>query len=138
MFSALATLAAETSGRDNPTMIRGVHTMFYSTQPEAFREFLRDKLGFPCNDVGDGWLIFDLPEADMGCHPATPGGDPPPGTHAISFYCDDVHKTVAELRRGAWNLTMRSPIAGMDSSRTSRCRGMCRFNCISRCMRRRG
>jgi len=83
---------------ENSSMIRGVHTMFYSSEPQAFREFLRDKLGFPWNDVGNGWLIFDLPEADMGCHPATPGGDPPSGSHAISFYCDDVHKTVAELR----------------------------------------
>ena len=51
-------------------MIKGVHTMFYSTQPEALRAFIRDKLGFPFTDVGGGWLIFDLPEADMSCHPA--------------------------------------------------------------------
>ncbi len=51
-------------------MITGVHTMFYSSEPEALRAFLRDKLGFPYTDAGDGWLIFDLPEADMGCHPA--------------------------------------------------------------------
>jgi hypothetical protein len=50
-------------------MIRGVHTMFYSSEPDALRAFLRDKLGFPAFDVGGGWLIFDLPEADMGCHP---------------------------------------------------------------------
>ena len=78
-------------------MIRGVHTMFYSSQPEALRAFLRDKLGFPATDVGEGWLIFDLPEADMGCHP-TEGEDPPSGTPNISFYCDDVQKTVAELK----------------------------------------
>ena len=28
-------------------MIKGVHTMFYSSEPEALREFIRDKLGFP-------------------------------------------------------------------------------------------
>jgi hypothetical protein len=50
-------------------MIRGVHTMFYTSEPVELRAFLRDKLGFACTDVGDGWLIFDLPEADMGCHP---------------------------------------------------------------------
>ena len=27
-------------------MIKGVHTMFYSSEPEALRAFLRDKLGF--------------------------------------------------------------------------------------------
>jgi catechol 2,3-dioxygenase-like lactoylglutathione lyase family enzyme len=79
-------------------MIRGVHTMFYTSQPEALRAFLRDKLGFPATDVGGGWLIFDLPEADMGCHPADEGDGAPSGTHDISFYCDDVRRTVAELK----------------------------------------
>jgi catechol 2,3-dioxygenase-like lactoylglutathione lyase family enzyme len=81
-------------------MIRGVHTMFYTSEPDQLRAFIRDKLGFRANDLGDGWLIFDLPEADMGCHPADPSrteGEPT-GTHSISFYCDDVVKTVAELR----------------------------------------
>jgi len=79
-------------------MIRGVHTMFYSSQPEELRAFLRDKLGFPFSDVGEGWLIFDLPEADMGCHPASDSEGAPSGTHNISFYCDDIERTVAELR----------------------------------------
>ena len=79
-------------------MIKGVHTMFYSSEPEALRSFLRDKLGLPCSDVGQGWLIFDLPEAEMGCHPADTQDGAPSGTHNISFYCDDVEKTVAELK----------------------------------------
>ena len=78
-------------------MIKGVHTMFYTSEPEALRAFIRDKLGFPSTDVGDGWLIFDLPEADLGCHPAEdrPGGTA--GTHDVSFYCEDIDETVAEL-----------------------------------------
>ena len=79
-------------------MIRGVHTMFYSSEPEAFRAFVRDKLGFRATDVGGGWLIFDLPEADMGCHPAEVEKGAPSGTHDISFYCDDIEGTVAELQ----------------------------------------
>ena len=82
-------------------MIRGVHTMFYSSEAESLRAFLRDKLGLSHTDVGHGWLIFDLPEAEMGCHPCDKGetGEPvPSGTHDISFYCDDIEKTVAELR----------------------------------------
>jgi catechol 2,3-dioxygenase-like lactoylglutathione lyase family enzyme len=79
-------------------MIRGVHTMFYTSEAEALRAFLRDKLGFPHRDVGDGWLIFDLPEADMGCHPAEPRDGARSGTHNISFYCDDIKRTVAELK----------------------------------------
>jgi predicted enzyme related to lactoylglutathione lyase len=79
-------------------MIKGVHTMFYSSQPEEFRAFLRDKLRFPFTDVGGGWLIFEMPEADMGCHPADPEEGSPAGTHNISFYCDDIHATVGELK----------------------------------------
>jgi hypothetical protein len=79
-------------------MIKGVHTMFYSSQPEELRAFIRDKLGFPFTDVGEGWLIFDLPEADMGCHPADAGEGKQAGTHDISFYCDDIHQTVGELQ----------------------------------------
>ena len=81
-------------------MIEGVHTMFYSSEPEARRAFLRDKLGFSyCTDVGNGWLIFDLPEADMGVHPSGECGGHglPAGTHDVSFYCGDLWATVAEL-----------------------------------------
>lgn len=80
-------------------MIRGVHTMFYSSEPEALRAFLRDKLGFTrFTDVGEGWLIFNVPEADMGVHPADPENGAPSGTPNISFYCDDIQKTVTELK----------------------------------------
>jgi catechol 2,3-dioxygenase-like lactoylglutathione lyase family enzyme len=79
-------------------MIKGVHTMFYSSEAEQLRAFIRDKLRFPHTDVGQGWLIFDLPEADMGCHPADPKEGKTSGTHDISFYCDDIEKTVAELK----------------------------------------
>ncbi len=79
-------------------MIRGVHTMFYSSKADELRAFIRDKLGFKSTDVGEGWLIFDLPEADMGCHPAGSDDGKPSGTHDISFYCDDIATTVAELK----------------------------------------
>ncbi len=79
-------------------MITGVHTMFVSSEPEALRAFIRDKLGFPATDVGEGWLIFDLPEAEMGVHPADEHEpEKTSGTHDISFYCDDIEATVAEL-----------------------------------------
>lgn len=79
-------------------MIRGVHTMFYSSDADSLRAFLRDKIGLPAADVGDGWLIFDLPEADMGCHPSDERTAARSGTMDISFYCDDIHETVAELK----------------------------------------
>jgi len=77
-------------------MIKGVHAMFYSSKAEELREFIKDKLRFPFTDVGEGWLIFDLKEGDVGCHPTD--GDPASGTHDVSFYCDDLEKTVAELK----------------------------------------
>jgi predicted enzyme related to lactoylglutathione lyase len=80
-------------------MIRGVHTMFYSSQADEMRAFLRDKLGFSFTDVGQGWLIFNLPEADMGVHPSDESEHGRPGTHAISFYCDKIEKTVADLTK---------------------------------------
>ncbi len=80
-------------------MIKGVPAMFYTSQPEALRAFLRDKLGFPATDVGEGWLIFDLPEAEMGCHPADPGQGAASGTHDISFYCDQDRRGAEGPRR---------------------------------------
>ena len=73
-------------------MIQGVHAMFMSTDAEATRAFLKDVLELPHTDVGEGWLIFDAPEADVGCHPAEKPG------HDISFYCADIEKTIAGLK----------------------------------------
>ncbi|HEX5104418.1 MAG TPA: VOC family protein [Pirellulaceae bacterium] len=88
-------------------MIRGVHTMFYSSQAQALRAFIRDVLGWTYTDVGEGWLIFDAPEADLGVHPAD---ETQPharaGTHAISFYCDEIEKTVADLQAKGVEFTM--------------------------------
>jgi hypothetical protein len=78
-------------------MIRGMHAMFYSSQATELRAFLRDKLGLAGTDVGDGWLIFDAPEADLGIHPTERGGAPS-GTADISFYCDDIEGTMEEMQ----------------------------------------
>lgn len=74
--------------------------MFYSSDAEGLRIFLRDKLGFKATDIGGGWLIFDIPEADMGCHPSDESGKEgaPTGTHDISFYCDNIEETVSDLK----------------------------------------
>jgi hypothetical protein len=77
-------------------MIKGVHALFYSAKVDELRDFIKDKLRLPYSDVGDGWLVFDLKEGDVGCHPTD--GRPPSGTHDVSFYTDDLRKTVAELK----------------------------------------
>src|SRR5262245_29614871 len=78
-------------------MIKGVHAMFYSSKAKELRAFLRDKLKFPYTDIHDGWLIFEMASADIGVHP-TDDNDTPDGTHDISFFCDDIKATVAELK----------------------------------------
>lgn len=70
--------------------------MFYSSQAEALSAFLKDKLDLKSTDVGNGWLIFDAPEADLGVHPAEDRGTTS-GTADISFYCDDIEQTVKDL-----------------------------------------
>ena len=79
-------------------MIRGVHAMFYSSEADALRKFFKEKMDFPSTDVGDGWLIFDAPEGDLAVHPTEEGGAPS-GTADISFYCDNIEETVAEMKR---------------------------------------
>src|SRR5262249_11048777 len=63
--------------------------------PEATRAFFRDQVRLPGSDVGEGWWIFDLPEGDLGVHPVEDEGEA--GTHDVSFYCDEIHRTVADL-----------------------------------------
>ncbi len=41
--------------------LNGAHVVVYSRNPQADRAFLREVLGLPHVDVGDGWLIFALP-----------------------------------------------------------------------------
>lgn len=72
-------------------MISGAHVIIYSRDAEADRRFLREALGFPHVDAGDGWLIFKLPPAELAVHP---GGDP---GHELYLMCDDLTKTVADL-----------------------------------------
>jgi glyoxalase/bleomycin resistance protein/dioxygenase superfamily protein len=80
-------------------MIKGIHSMFYSSQAEELRAFLRDILALPFTDVGGGWLIFEAPEVEVGVHPSDDNQPHArPGAHDISFYCDDVGQTVSHLK----------------------------------------
>jgi hypothetical protein len=77
---------------DGGVAITGVHALFYSSESERLRETLRDVFGFRHVDIGGGWMIFALPPAELGVHP----GDAP--GHELSFMCDDIDTTIAELR----------------------------------------
>ena len=72
-------------------MIRGAHVILYSSDAEADRAFLRDVLRLPAVDAGGGWLILQLPPAEVAVHPAE-------STGGVELYlvCDDVDATVAE------------------------------------------
>ncbi|MGI9063157.1 MAG: VOC family protein [Pseudonocardiaceae bacterium] len=75
-------------------MITGAHTIIYAAEPERARAFCRDVLGLAHVDAGDGWLIFALPPAELGVHPADPSSN---GRHELYLMCDDVEAVVAEL-----------------------------------------
>jgi catechol 2,3-dioxygenase-like lactoylglutathione lyase family enzyme len=72
--------------------ITGTHALLYTSEPEAMRAVFRDVLGMSFVDAHDGWLIFALPPAELGIHPA----DAP--SHELTFMCDDIATTMAELQ----------------------------------------
>jgi len=81
--------------------IIGAHMLFYTSEAEKLREMLRDVFGFKCVDAGEGWLIFALPPAELGVHPSGGPEDKSAGTHSITFMCDDIAATMAQLdKRG--------------------------------------
>src|SRR3954447_2701314 len=63
------------AGRRLRPVIRGAHVILYSSDAEADRALLADLLDLPAVDAGGGWLILQLPPAEVAVHPAqTPGG----------------------------------------------------------------
>jgi len=85
-------------------MITGAHFVMFSTWPEADRAFFHDVLRFRSVDAGGGWLIFALPPAEVGVHPAevgarrrkTPAGS---GMAKVDLYlmCNDLHALIKSL-----------------------------------------
>jgi len=78
--------------------IIGAHMLLYTPEPDALRAMLRDVFGFQSVDAGGGWLIFALPPAELGVHPAESPTHDPGVRHQVTFMCDDIRSTVAELR----------------------------------------
>ena len=74
-------------------MIIGAHSIIYSTNAEADRVFLRDVLRLNHVDVGEGWLIFGLPPAEVAVHPSSNND-----VHEFYLMCDDVHGLVEEMQ----------------------------------------
>lgn len=101
-------------------MINGAHAILYSRNPDADRAFLRDVLGLPHVDVGEGWLIFGLPPAEIAVHPSDEND-----VHELYFMCEDIEAFVAEVgRHGArcgevmnrgWGLLVQLSLPGGGS-----------------------
>jgi hypothetical protein len=75
-------------------MIDGAHVILYSTDPEGDRAFLRDVLGLPHVDAGDGWLIFALPPAEVAVHPSDRND-----VHELYLTCADVGVLIAAMKQ---------------------------------------
>src|SRR5262245_28824797 len=73
-------------------MIIGAHSILYSVRPDADRKFLQDVLKLPSVDVGEGWLIFGLPPAEVAVHPSETND-----VHEFYLMCDDVEGLIGEM-----------------------------------------
>jgi len=78
--------------------IIGTHALLYTSEPEALRAVFRDVFKFRHVDAGEGWLIFKLPPAELGVHPAEGPTYESGVRHQLTLMCDDIQATVAELR----------------------------------------
>src|SRR4051794_26081438 len=75
-------------------MINGAHIIIYSKDADADRTFFKDVLGLPNVDVGDGWLIFGLPPAEVAVHPTDDTG-----SHELYLMTDDVEAFIASMQK---------------------------------------
>jgi len=84
-------------------MFTGAHFLLYSKDPEADRAFLRDVLQLRAVDAGGGWLIFQLPPAELGVHPTMGSSfEQQHAEHSLSGFvlylmCDDIEATMRML-----------------------------------------
>jgi hypothetical protein len=75
-------------------MITGAHVILYSTNPKEDRAFFRDVLKLTHVEVGDGWLIFGLPPAELAVHPSDKND-----VHELYLMCADIEAFVEEMRK---------------------------------------
>ena len=97
--------------------ITGTHALLYTSEPEALRACLRDVFGWHHVDAHEGWLIFALPPAELGVHPAEAPA------HELSFMCDDLTATMDELRGKGIEFVGEPQAAGFGTTVTMRLPG---------------
>jgi catechol 2,3-dioxygenase-like lactoylglutathione lyase family enzyme len=72
-------------------MVFGAHLVLYSRDADADRRFLTKVLGLRSIDAGHGWLIFEMPPAEVAVHPGEA-----PGVE-LFLMCDDLTAEVEAL-----------------------------------------
>jgi hypothetical protein len=108
-------------------MIHGVHLLLNSINPEADRAFFRDVLNFPHVDAGEGWLIFALPPAEVGIHPAEkhltqPHAGQNLAAATVYLMCDSLRETIdlltakgvdhTEIQEAGWGIASSIRLPG--------------------------
>src|SRR5262245_48584753 len=78
--------------------ITGAHVLLYTSEAEKLRATLRDVFGWKHVDAGEGWLIFALPPAELGVHPAEGPTFASGVRHQFSLMCDDIDATIRQLK----------------------------------------
>jgi hypothetical protein len=73
-------------------MITGTHTILYSSNPEADKNFLLNVLKLTHVDVGHGWLIFGLPPSEIAVHPAETNQ-----ATELFLMCDDIQRFIDQI-----------------------------------------
>jgi hypothetical protein len=103
--------------RRSSAHLNGAHSVLYSTDPEKDRAFLRDVLGLPHIDAGQGWLIFGLPPAEVAVHPGAANN-----TGGFYLMCPDVEAFAermqeagvpcSEVQTLSWGKTLQLTLPG--------------------------
>jgi len=75
-------------------MIIGAHAIIFSKDADADRAFLKDVLHLSSVDVGEGWLIFGLPPAELAVHPYKRND-----LHRLYLMCDDIEAFIQDMKR---------------------------------------
>lgn len=97
-------------------------TSTHADDADQARAFFRDVLELPSIDAHGGWLIFKLPPAELGIHPAAgpddPSGSAGSGHHELYLMCDDIESTVTELT--AKGVEFTTPVEDQGFGRIAR------------------
>ena len=75
-------------------MIDGAHVIIYSKDAEADKAFFKNVLQFQNVDVGHGWLIFKLPDAECAVHPSDEND-----LHEFYLMTDDLDAEIVALEK---------------------------------------